>query len=74
MSREPGPREKALREQREARYAERGRLYAKEQRNANVNTNEIAAGIRRAATEGKAALEKSVAEAAKKRGRPRTKK
>lgn len=41
MSKEPGPREKALREMREARFAE----------NAKIST-----GIRRAAAEGKALL------------------
>lgn len=42
MSREPGPREKALREMREARFAENAK---------------IATGIRRAAAEGKAIIE-----------------
>jgi hypothetical protein len=45
MSKEPGPREKALREMREARFAENAK---------------IATGIRRAAAEGKAVLEQRV--------------
>lgn len=45
MSKEPGPRERALREMREARFAENAR---------------IAGGIRRAAAEGKAVLEQRV--------------
>jgi hypothetical protein len=45
MSKEPGPREKALREMREARFTE----------NAKITT-----GIRKAAAEGKAVLEQKV--------------
>lgn len=45
MSKEPGPREKALREMREAKFAENAK---------------IAGGIRRAAAEGKTILEQRV--------------
>jgi hypothetical protein len=45
MSREPGPREKALREMREARFAENAK---------------IATGIRKAAAAGKEVLETRV--------------
>lgn len=59
MTKEMGPRERHLREQREAKFAENAR---------------IAGGIRRAAAEGRAVLEKRIAEAAKKTGKPRKKK
>ncbi len=58
MSKDTGPREKALRAMREAKFADNSR---------------IAGGIRRAAVAGKIVLEQRV-EAAKKRGRPRKKK
>jgi hypothetical protein len=59
MSKEPGPREKALREMREARFAENAK---------------IATGIRRAAAEGKAVLEQRVkATADRMKNKPRKK-
>lgn len=45
MSKEPGPREKALREMREAKFAENAKIFG---------------GIRRAAAEGKSVLEQRV--------------
>jgi hypothetical protein len=63
MPKEIGPRERALREQREARFAE-AELARKSER------QKVESGIRTAAKAGAELLDR-VAEASKKRGKPR---